>query len=45
MKFIRRPALLVSIALVSVLAGFVGFQVSASDEVAAPAPSYMYVPF
>ena len=45
MKFIRRPALLVSIALVSVLAGFVGFQVSASSEVAPPAPTYMNVPF
>ena len=45
MKKIHRPAVLISIALVSVLAGFVGFQVSASSEVAPPAPTYMNVPF
>ena len=45
MKKIRRPAVLVSIALVSILAGFVGFQVNASSEVAPAAPTYMDVPF
>src|SRR3546814_3586926 len=45
MKKFRRPSVLISIALVSVLAGFVGFQVTASDEVVEPAPTYMNVPF
>ncbi len=45
MKKFRRPSVLISIALVSVLAGFVGFQVNASDEVVEPAPTYMNVPF
>ena len=45
MKKLRRPAVLISIALVSVLAGFVGFQVNASSDVSAPAPTYMDIPF
>lgn len=45
MKKIRRPAVLVSIALVSVLAGFIGFQVDAGQQAVAPVPTYMDVPF
>jgi hypothetical protein len=45
MKKFRRPAVLASIALVSVLVGFIGFQAGASDEVVEPAPTYMNVPF
>ena len=46
MKHFRRPAMLVSIALVSVLASLVGFQLGAAgNDVAAPSGNYMDVPF
>ena len=46
MKHIRRPALIVSIALVSVLASLVGFQLNASgNDIAAPSGNYMDVQF
>ncbi len=45
MKKIRLPAVLVSVVLVSVIVGLIGFQLNAAEQVADPVPTYMDVPF